>query len=107
MTSTTRNQTGERIVSSRAGAVGALIAAAAFIFGIALAVTSLSEYTDGDATAAESVEFLVDNKPVTKPQRIDKYGRVDATLTDLEPGQLRLVQHALHHLQTLHRLRPS
>jgi len=37
--------------SQRAGAAGALIAAATFVFGIALFVTSLSDYTEGDATA--------------------------------------------------------
>lgn len=59
MTINIHHQTSDKIVSSRAGAIGALIAAAAFVFGIALAVTSLSAYTDGDATAAESVDFLV------------------------------------------------
>lgn len=42
----------------RAGAIGALIATATFIFGIALFVTSLSDYTSGDPTPAESVAFL-------------------------------------------------
>jgi len=45
--------------TSRAGAVGALIAAATFVFGIALFVTTLSDYTEGDPSPAESVEFLV------------------------------------------------
>ncbi|MDW3178703.1 MAG: DUF4386 family protein [Acidimicrobiia bacterium] len=63
MTTTVDTHTGEKkIVSSRAGAIGGLVAAAAFIFGIALLVTSLSDYTDGDATPAESVEFLVGNQ---------------------------------------------
>ena len=63
MTTTIHNNTGEKkIVSSRAGAIGGLVAAAAFIFGIALLVTSLSDYTDGDATPAESVEFLLENQ---------------------------------------------
>ena len=44
---------------SRAGAIGGLIAAATFIFGIALLVSSLSDYTTTDATVAESVDFLV------------------------------------------------
>ncbi len=59
MTTTTQNQTSDKVVSSRAGAVGALIAAATFVFGIALFVTSLSDYTEGDATVAESVDFLI------------------------------------------------
>lgn len=45
--------------TSRAGAIGGLIAAATFLFGIALFVSSLSDYTTDDATAAESVDFLV------------------------------------------------
>lgn len=45
--------------SSRAGAIGGLVAAATFVFGIALFVTSLSDYTDPDATPAESVDFLI------------------------------------------------
>ncbi len=42
-----------------AGAVGGLVAAAAFVFGIAFFVTSLSDYADPDATPAESVDFLL------------------------------------------------
>jgi len=45
--------------AARPGAIGALVAAATFVFGIALFVTSLSDYTEGDATVAESVDFLV------------------------------------------------
>ena len=59
MTMTIHDQASDKIVSSRAGAIGALIAAATFVFGIALFVTSLSDYTEGDATVAESVDFLV------------------------------------------------
>ena len=59
MTTTTRNPTSEDLGSSRAGAIGALTAAATFVFGIALFVTRLSDYTDIDATTDESVEFLV------------------------------------------------
>ena len=59
MTTTIDNPTSDQLGSSRAGAIGALIAAATFIFGIALFVTSLSDYTEGEATVAESVEFLV------------------------------------------------
>jgi len=50
------------VPTSRAGAVGALVAAAAFVFAIVLLLTSLSDYTAEDATAAESVEFLVSNQ---------------------------------------------
>ena len=53
------HQTSDQHVPSRAGAIGALIAAATFVFGIALFVTSLSDYTEGDSTVAESVDFLV------------------------------------------------
>ncbi len=46
----------------RAGAIGGLVAAATFVFGIALFVSSLSDYTTGDPTPAESVDFLVGNQ---------------------------------------------
>lgn len=58
MTTTIPNPTHKRLGSARAGAVGALTAAATFVFGIALLVTSLSDYTEDDATPAESVGFL-------------------------------------------------
>lgn len=45
-----------------AGAAGALVAAATFMFGIALFVTSLSDYTEGDPSPAESVGFLVEHQ---------------------------------------------
>ena len=54
-----RTTTLEREAGARAGAIGALVAAGTFVFGIALFVTSLSDYTSGDPTPAESVEFLV------------------------------------------------
>ncbi|MEQ8718091.1 MAG: DUF4386 family protein [Acidimicrobiales bacterium] len=50
--------------TSRAGAIGGLVAAATFVFGIALFVSSLSDYTDSDATPAESVDFLVGHQTV-------------------------------------------
>ena len=62
MTTNIPTRTLDKAASSRAGAIGGLIAAATFIFGIALFVTSLSEYTEGDATAAESVDFLVSHQ---------------------------------------------
>ena len=62
MTTTLHNPTRERHSSSRAGAIGGLVAAAAFIYGIALFATSLSDYNEGDATAAESVDFLVSHQ---------------------------------------------
>ncbi len=64
MTTTIQNQTSDKLVPSRAGAIGALIAAATFIFGIALFVTSLSDYAEGDFTAAESVDFLVGHQGI-------------------------------------------
>ena len=54
-----RTTTPDRAAGSRAGAAGALVAAATFVFGIALFATSLSDYTSGDPTPAESVDFLV------------------------------------------------
>ena len=50
--------TGHERSTIRAGGIGALVAAATFVFGIALYVTALSDYTDGDPTPAQSVEFL-------------------------------------------------
>ncbi|MEM7284790.1 MAG: DUF4386 family protein [Actinomycetota bacterium] len=58
MTTTIHNPASEQLGSSRAGAVGALTAAATFVFGIALFVTTLSDYTEGDPTPGESVGFL-------------------------------------------------
>lgn len=43
----------------RTGGAAALIEAATFVFGFVLFATMLSDYTTGDPTAAESVEFLV------------------------------------------------
>lgn len=48
--------------SDTAGGAGALVAAATFIFGIALFVTSLSDYSSGDPTTAESVDFLASHQ---------------------------------------------
>jgi len=62
MTITIDTQTDEQLGSSRAGAIGALIAAATFVFGIVLYATSLSDYTDGDLTPAESVDFLTSHQ---------------------------------------------
>ncbi len=47
-----------------AGAAGALVAASTFIFGIALFVTSLSDYSENDPTPTESVDFLVDHQSI-------------------------------------------
>jgi hypothetical protein len=44
--------------TNTAGAIGALVATSTFVIGIALFVTSLSDYTSGDPTPAESVAFL-------------------------------------------------
>ncbi|MEO0494448.1 MAG: DUF4386 family protein [Actinomycetota bacterium] len=59
MTTTTTPGTTAANDSARAGAIGALIAAATFLFGIALFVTSLSDYTATDTTPEESVDFLI------------------------------------------------
>jgi hypothetical protein len=47
---------------SRIGGAAALLAAGTFGYGIALFATSLADYTDPDATPAESVDFLVDHQ---------------------------------------------
>ncbi|MEZ5330458.1 MAG: DUF4386 domain-containing protein [Thermoanaerobaculia bacterium] len=59
MSTTTTIQTPATAGTSRAGAIGGLIAAATFVFGIALFVTSLSDYATGHPTPAESVDFVV------------------------------------------------
>jgi hypothetical protein len=48
----------------RLGGVAALVAAATFVFGFALFATTLSDYTTGDPTPAESVAFVADNEAV-------------------------------------------
>lgn len=62
MITTLHNRDTEASDSHRVGAIGALVAAATFVFGIALYVTTLSGYTEGDATVSESVDFLVDHQ---------------------------------------------
>jgi hypothetical protein len=62
MTITIQNPTGEQLSSSRAGAMGALTAAATFVFGIVLYVTTMSDYTEGDPTPTESVDFLTSHQ---------------------------------------------
>lgn len=59
MTDTLTPPTADERRSGLAGGAGALVAAATFVFGIALFATSLSDYTSGDPTPTESVEFLV------------------------------------------------
>ncbi|BAN03104.1 DUF4386 family protein [Ilumatobacter coccineus] len=46
----------------RAGGIAALVAAATFVFGIAMFATTMSDYTDPDSTPAEAVDFLVDHQ---------------------------------------------
>jgi hypothetical protein len=46
-------------VRERAGGIAALVAAATFVFGFALFVSVVSDYTTGDPTPAESVAFLM------------------------------------------------
>ena len=47
---------------ARAGGAAALLAAATFGFGITMFATTFVDYTDPDATAQESVAFLVDHQ---------------------------------------------
>ncbi len=46
----------------RVGGAAALLAAGTFGYGIALIATTFADYTDPDATLAESVDFLVDHQ---------------------------------------------
>jgi hypothetical protein len=57
---TQRNRDHGRL--GRIGGTAALLAAGTFAYGIALFATSLADYTDPDATPAESVDFLVDHQ---------------------------------------------
>ncbi|MGH1488494.1 MAG: DUF4386 family protein [Acidimicrobiales bacterium] len=50
--------------SAKAGGIGALIATATFIFGIALLATTMSDYSTGDPTPAESVAFEGDHATI-------------------------------------------
>jgi len=52
-------RTSDRQLSNRVGGIGGVVAAATFIYGIALLVTSMSDYSEGDFTPRESVDFLV------------------------------------------------
>lgn len=52
----------DRHVLSRVGGAAALLAAGTFAYGIAMFATTLADYTDPDATPAESVDFLVDHQ---------------------------------------------
>jgi hypothetical protein len=59
MTTPTLTKNPPAAQTDRAGAIGALIAAATFIFGIALLVTTLSDYTEDGQSPADSVDFLI------------------------------------------------
>jgi hypothetical protein len=52
----------ERNVLTRVGGAAAILAAGTFGYGIAMFATSFVDYTDPDATPAESVDFLVDHQ---------------------------------------------
>ena len=52
----------ERKVLARAGGTAAILAAGTFGYGIAMFATTLVDYTDPDATPAESVDFLLDHQ---------------------------------------------
>ena len=45
--------------SSRIGGAAAVVAALTFVFGIVMFATGMSDYTTGDPSPAESVDFLV------------------------------------------------
>jgi len=50
--------------SQKMGGVAALIEAATFVVGFALAATLLATYTTGNPDAGESVAFLADNQTI-------------------------------------------
>lgn len=47
---------------TKVGGIAALVEAATFVVGIVMFATLLADYTTGDPTPAESVDFLVDNQ---------------------------------------------
>lgn len=59
---TTQRADGDHGRLGRIGGAAALLAAGTFAYGIAMFATSLVDYTDPDATPAESVDFLVDHQ---------------------------------------------
>jgi len=56
------DSSGKRSTLTRVGGAAALLAAGTFGYGIAMLATTFADYTDPDATAAESVDFLVDHQ---------------------------------------------
>ena len=54
--------TQRRLGLQRIGGIAGLLAAGTFVFGIAMFATSMADYTDPDATPADSVAFLVDHQ---------------------------------------------
>ena len=52
----------ERNLLARVGGAAAILAAGTFGYGIAMIATTFVDYTDPDATPAESVDFLVDHQ---------------------------------------------
>jgi hypothetical protein len=59
---TTRSADNQSSRLIRIGGAAALLAAGTFAFGIAMFATTLADYTDPDATPAETVDFLVDHQ---------------------------------------------
>lgn len=59
MTTTTPTATAASSSLTRIGGVAALLAAGTFFYGIVMFATTFADYTDPDATPAESVGFLV------------------------------------------------
>jgi hypothetical protein len=56
--------------SQKMGGVAALIEAATFVVGFALAATLLATYTTGNPDPGESVAFLADNQTImSQPAR--------------------------------------
>ena len=79
----------------RIGGAAALLAAGTFGYGIAMFATSLADYTDPDATAAESVDFLVDHQGQLLAWYIGIFIVFGAALVPLALAlRQRLVDHA-------------
>jgi hypothetical protein len=80
---------------ARIGGAAALLAAGTFGYGIAMYATSLADYTDPDATAAESVDFLVGHQGQLLAWYIGIFIVFGAALVPLALAlRQRLVDHA-------------
>ena len=82
-TGITDQTTSSRASLSRLGGLASLVAAGTFAYGIALFATTVADYTDSDATASESVDFLLDHQGILLAWYIGIYIVFGAVLVPL------------------------